>query len=89
MKGYRGQSCAQAIREVMQPGEILTFSELYRRVQRQGTWRSRTIWQNLMFCVHNLPPARLHSPKSDPFLFVHTDGRYELYDPQRHPQVRE
>ncbi len=32
-----------------------------------------------MSLVVNLPPARHHWPKSKPFLFLHGDGRYELY----------
>jgi hypothetical protein len=40
-----------------------------------------------MSCVTNLPPARRHWKGRQPLLFLHGDGRYELYDEKVHPQV--
>lgn len=58
-KGFDGQSCADAIRESLRPGEIVTYSTLYARVEPRGDWSDETIDQHLMSCVVNLPPARL------------------------------
>ncbi len=88
-KGNQGGTCAEAIRAVMNHGEIVTFSELFKRVRGRGSWKKETIWQHLMSCVVNLPPARHHWPSAEPFLFLHGDGRYELYDERVHPEVRE
>lgn len=88
-KGHQGETCAEAIRAVVRAGEILTFSELFGRVKRRGSWRDETVWQHLMSLVINLPPARRHWPTSNPFLFLHGDGRYELYDAKVHPQIRD
>ncbi len=88
-KGLNGKTCAETIREVIRPGEILTFSELFKRVKERGTWSDETIWQHLMACVVNLPPARRHWLWREPFLLLREDGRYELYNPQVHPQVQE
>lgn len=84
--GTAGETCAQAIRASLRPGEIVRFTVLVERVKKRGCWKDETIWQNLMGCVVNLPPARLHWSHV-PFLFVHGDGRYELYDERRHPAV--
>jgi hypothetical protein len=86
-KGHQGESCSEAIRAVINPEEVVAFSELYQRVKRRGVWKDETIWQHLMSLVVNLPPARRHWKTSVPFLFIHADGRYELYDPLKHPQV--
>jgi hypothetical protein len=86
-KGHQGESCAEAIHAVLKRGEIVTFSELVNRVMRRGSWKDETIWQHLMACVVNLPPARKHWKTANPFLFLHGDGRYELYDSQKHPKV--
>lgn len=88
-KGYQDETCAEAIRALIKPGQILSFSELFRHVKQRGTWKDETIWQHLMSLVVNLPPARQHWKSTNPFLFLHGDGRYELYDPKVHPQVIE
>lgn len=88
-KGTYGETCAEAIRAVIAPGEVLTFSELFRRVKGRGSWTNETIWQHLMACVVNLVPARYHWPGREPFFLLREDGRYELYNPQVHPQVQE
>ena len=85
-KGYRGQSCGDAIRSSFESGEIVAFSELYRRVKQKGSWKNETIWQHLMALVVNLPPARYHWKSIKPFLFLHNDGRYEIYSSQKHPK---
>ncbi len=77
-KGAKGETCAQAIRAEIEPGETVTFPKLFGRIKRRGKWKNSTIWQHLMFLVVNLPPARHHWPNSKPFLFLHADGRYEL-----------
>ena len=88
-KGHRGESCAETIRTFMKPGQVLSFSELVLSIKKRGTWKDETIWQHLMGLVVNLPPARFHWKSAKPFLFLHGDGRYELYDPNVHPQVIE
>jgi hypothetical protein len=88
-KGYQGETCAEAIRASLRPGEIVTFSDLFKRVRGKGTWQDEAIWQHLMSCVVNLPPARRHWKNAKPFLFLHGDGRYELYAVGRHPMVVE
>ena len=87
-KGYRNETCAEAARAAIKPGEVLTSSELFGRVRRRGPWKDSTIWQHLMSLVVNLPPARYHWPSARPFLFLRGDGRYELYDGALHPRVR-
>ena len=88
-KGNQGESCAEAVRSSLKPGEVATFSELYKRVKQKGNWKDETIWQNLMCHIVNLPPAKYHWKGAVPFLFLHDDGRYELYDPQKHPKTIE
>ncbi len=88
-KGYEGESCADAIRQSFRSGETVAFRDLYDCVKRKGAWRDETIYQHLMACVVNLPPARMHCPGRDPFLFLKPDGRYELYDQKKHPRVIE
>jgi len=84
-RGHQGETCAETIRSIMKPNQIMSFSELFNQIRQKGSWKDETIWQHLMGLVINLPPARLHWPSFDPFLFLHEDGRYELYDPKIHP----
>jgi hypothetical protein len=88
-KGVKGESCAEAIRESIRRGEVLTFSEFFKRVREKGSWKDETIWQHLMALVVNLPPAKYHWPNKRPFLFLHGDGRYSLYDSEIHPKVQD
>jgi hypothetical protein len=88
-KGYHDESCKEAVRTSLQPGEIVTFTELFRRTKEKGSWKDETLWQHMMFLVVNLPPARHHWKSSKPFLFLHGDGRYELYNPNKHPKIIE
>ena len=43
-KGNQGESCAEAIRAVMKTGEIVSFSELYKRVKQRGAWKLEAGW---------------------------------------------
>jgi len=88
-KGYKGQACHEALRASISPGEIASFTQLYNRVREKGAWRDDAIWQHLMLCVVNLPPARRRWKYRKPFLFLRPDGQYELYDPSKHPIVIE
>ena len=87
-KGYKGESCKEAIRDAFQPGRVLCASELYDAVRRAGEWSESTITQHMMACIVNLPPARRHWEGIKPFLFLRGDGRYELYNPHVHPAVQ-
>ena len=87
-KGYHDETCAEAVRAAVRPGEVITFSDLFGHVKRRGPWKDSTIWQHLMSLVVNLPPARYHWPSAKPFLFLRADGQYQLYDAAVHPQVR-
>lgn len=86
-KGYKGETCAEAILSSIQPGEIISYSVLFARVREKGDWKDDTLHQHFMSCVANLPPARDRWAYRDPFLFLHEDGRYELYDPKIHPPI--
>jgi hypothetical protein len=59
-KGNLGESCADAIRSSLKPGEIVAFSELFIRVKLKGSWKDETIWQHLIGLIVNLPAARYH-----------------------------
>ncbi len=88
-KGHQGESCYESIREVLKTGEIVSFTELYKRIKKKAEWKDNTIWRHLMSVLVNLPPARREWKHIKPFVFLHADGRYEIYDPQKHPQVIE
>jgi len=88
-RGYRGETCAQAITSSIRIGDVKSFSELLRDVKGLGSWKEDTICQHLMSTIVNLPPARRHWKKSKAFLFLRADGRYEVYDPGTHPTVLE
>lgn len=60
VKGYQGESCAEAIRSSLNPGEIITFSELFYRAKQKGSWKDESVWQDMMASIVNLPPARRH-----------------------------
>jgi len=87
VKGLQGESCAEAVRASIKPGEKLSYGELYARTRGKGTWSESTLQRNLMALVVNLPPARLHWKYIHPFLMLNQDGTYEPYDPARHPKV--
>ena len=85
VKGYKGETCAEAIKGIVEPGEIYSFEKLFRFIKEKGGWSNETIWQHLMSTIVNLIPARYHWPNVSPFLFLRGDGQYELYDPDKHP----
>ena len=85
-KGHKGESCTEAIRSSIRPGEIMTALELFNRIRELGKWSADTIWQHLIAHVVNLLPARHHYTGFEPFLFLHEDGRYELFNPDIHPK---
>ena len=87
-KGYKGETCTEAIRASIKTAEILTAYDLFNRIRESGTWTDDTIWQHLIAHVVNHPAARHHYAGFEPFLYLHEDGRYELFDPAIHPVVR-
>ena len=84
-KGHGGQTCGEAIRTSIGASEVVSASELTRRVKKLGSWKDETICQHLMALVVNLPPAREHWKNARPFLLLRPDGQYELYDQRKHP----
>jgi len=89
VKGLNGESCAEAVRSSIKPGEKLSYRELYSRTKSKGAWKESTLQQHLMALIVNLPPARFHWEHVDPFLMLNQDGTYELYDSARHPKTIE
>jgi len=88
-KGKEGQTCAEAIRDCFKKfREPLSFSQIFKEVKQQGEWKDTTIWRHLMSTVVNLVPAR-YEWANEKFLFLRPDGRYELYDQQKHPEIIE
>lgn len=86
-KGHHGETCAEAFRDVVKRGELLSYQQLFERVRPRGEWTDVTIRRHAMSLVVNLLPAREEWPSRVPFLFLHGDGRYEVYDSRRHPEV--
>jgi hypothetical protein len=85
-KGYKGQSCAVAIKACFQGVEgPLSYSKIFAKVKEQGTWKDTTIWRHLMSTVVNLIPAR-YEWANEKFLFLRPDGQYEIYDNNKHPK---
>ena len=80
-------TCREAVKRAMLElgGGPVTAEELFSRVRSMGDWSDDTIWQHLMCLVVNLPPAYRHWPNApERFLFLGEDGRYGLYDPEKH-----
>jgi hypothetical protein len=86
-KGHRGQTCAEAMRASIGTSEVVSASELSRRVKKLGSWKDETISQHLMSLVVNLPPARDHWKSTLPFFLLRPDGQYALYDHRTHPKT--
>ncbi len=85
--GNQDQTCAEAIKKCFEKfKQPLSFSRIVKEVRQQGQWKVRTIWLHLMSTVVNLIPARHEWPNRRPFLFLRPDGRYELYNPEKHPK---
>jgi hypothetical protein len=88
-KGHKGESCIEAIRTSINKSEILSFNELFSRLKSRGNWSDDKIWQNIMAVIVNLIPAKYHWEGTKQFLYLRGDGRYELYDSQKHPPIIE
>jgi len=87
VKGYKGQSCADAIRECFHHGkQPLSYSQIMTKVKTEGAWKEITIWRHLMSTVVNLIPARYEWKTSRKFLFLRPDGQYELFNKGKHPE---
>ena len=78
----------EALSQSITAGEIVGYKELFARVRKRGTWSDSTINQHLMSTVANLPPAHRHWNR-DRILFLRSDGRYERFNPGKHPQTLE
>jgi hypothetical protein len=92
VKGYDGRGLAENIKGLMNLGIAYKYSELKREIKKKGTWSDQAICQYFMSYVSNLPPARDRWPglgKAQRFLFLREDGRYELYNPDKHPRTLE
>ena len=84
-KGYRGQTCADAIYEVVVSHQPARFEEVFDKVRLLGAWTPDTIHQHMMQLVVNLPPAyRRWRSVPERFLFLRPDGLYELHDESKH-----
>ncbi|OYT57490.1 MAG: hypothetical protein B6U76_00870 [Desulfurococcales archaeon ex4484_217_2] len=80
-------SCREAVKKAILEfgGGPVTAEELFYKVRKMGDWSDDTIWQHLMRLVVNLPPAYKHWPNTpERFLFLREDGKYEVYDPNKH-----
>ncbi len=89
-KGYRGQSCSEAIRECFSTGKHpLSYSDIMSQVKKKGSWKEITVWRHLMSTVVNLIPARYEWKNVNRFLFLRPDGQYELFNKSKHPKPQE
>jgi len=89
-KGYNGQSCSEAIYNFVKLSDHpVSYSEIQKGIRSTGDWKDITIWRITMSNVVNLIPARFEWPSSHPFLFLRSDGKYELYNKDKHPAPTE
>ncbi len=89
-KGHEGQSCTDAIQEfVISSDRAVTYTEILLGIQSKGDWKVITIWRILISNIVNLVPARYEWPHSHPSLLLRPDGKYELYDRNKHPEIGE
>jgi hypothetical protein len=88
-KGFHGEPLREAIRSIVQPGKVLSFSEIVIEIKKKGAWKDDSIYQTLMAHVRNLVPAKYRWHAREQFLFLRANGRYELYNPEIHPKVVE
>lgn len=89
-KGYQGQSCQEEIYNfVSNAVGPVTYSEIHRALSNKEIGKTITVWRILMSVIVNLIPARHEWESSRPFLFLRPDGRFELYDKNKHPAVIE
>jgi hypothetical protein len=88
VKGYKGETCAEATREAIGLlGNRASAEDIFNEVRKMGDWTEDNIWQGLMSFVVNLPPSYRHwqdERHKYKFLFLREDGNYELYNPQWH-----
>lgn len=87
-KGYQGETCQEVIREVTASGKAMRYSEILGLVKARGNWTDDHIAQEMISYVVNLPPARVHWEKVQPFLFLNPDGTFEMYKAGTHPKVK-
>lgn len=87
-KGPGGKTCAEAIRDAIGLlGNGVSAKDIFDEVSKKNVWKDQTIWRHIMSCTVNLTAGYwewkgLHPNKK--FLFLREDGRYELYEPERH-----
>lgn len=88
MKGFGpgGKTCKEGIQEAIGNLKIASADEIFDWVKQKypGIWTDDHIWQDIMASVVNLRPAHEHWTIEIGSLFLHEDGRYELYDSQIH-----
>lgn len=87
--GLHGESLREALQSIVQPGIVLSFTEIVTEIKKRGPWRDDTIYQTLMAHTRNLVPAKHRWHAREQFLFLRGDGKYELYNPEIHPEVVE
>ena len=88
----RRLTCREAVYQaILEPGGgPVTAEQLFQKVREKGNWSNDTIWQHLMWLIVNLPPAYKHWPPApEKFLYLREDGKYELYNPQKHGTYKE
>lgn len=77
-------TCAEAIREVIRPKEIVSSQDLIERIYRKypdRPWKVSTIRAHIMGCSVNHSSSH-HYPSFPKFLFTIGKGRVRLYNPQ-------
>jgi hypothetical protein len=69
-KGYKGQSCSEAIQDfLIHTSHPVTYSEILAGVRSDGDWKEITIWRIIMSNIVNLVPARHECRILIPFYF--------------------
>ena len=79
--------CWRALKEAIRElgNGPVEAKKLFDKVKSKGPWTDDTVWQHLMSCVVNLPPAYRHwSDSRRKFLILREDGKYELYNREKH-----
>jgi len=87
-KGPKGETCSDAIEQAVKSLKIASARDIFNWVRQKyfGCWTDDHIWQDIMASTVNLVPAHEHWVNAKRFLFLHEDGRFELYDPKIHGQ---
>lgn len=85
-KGPSGETGYDATQEAIEELGMATADEIFKEIKQKypGIWADDTIWQQIMYCTVNLRPAYEHWDWKHKILFLHEDGRYELYDLEVH-----